>query len=275
MSLLSPFKISSNNEYTVITMDDGLNFSGCRQFESSIAEILVNPLHTFIDCNRVTNLPIDWVRAFAKLEGSLSGHKKKFFLLNVSTGLLTSMKKEGVERMFQIASNLVEACEKCGVTPKKKMDAEFIDPFLLATMHVLSVQANLESSPGKPVAKKSGSEIVGDISGIIGIVSDSFKGSVVITFPEQTFLKIMSKMLDEEITKIDKSIVDGAGEITNMIFGHAKVILNEKKYGIQTAIPSVVTGKDHSLSALTSGPVVVIPFVSEAGKFFVEICLSE
>ena len=59
-----------------------------------------------------------------------------------------------------------------------------------------------------------------------------------------------------------------------MIFGQAKVVLNENGYGIKTAIPSVVSGKDHTLSGLTKGPVVIVPFSTEFGPFFVEICLS-
>lgn len=59
-----------------------------------------------------------------------------------------------------------------------------------------------------------------------------------------------------------------------MTFGQAKVILNEKGYGIKTAIPSVVSGRNHSLETLTKGPIVVVPFESSKGNFFVEICLS-
>jgi chemotaxis protein CheX len=61
-------------------------------------------------------------------------------------------------------------------------------------------------------------------------------------------------MLGEEYTKIDQELVNGAGELTKMIFGQVKIVLNEKGYGIKTTIPSVISGKDHSLSALTKGP---------------------
>jgi chemotaxis protein CheX len=59
-----------------------------------------------------------------------------------------------------------------------------------------------------------------------------------------------------------------------MIFGYAKQILNEKGFGIKMALPSVVSGKDHSLSSSNQGTSLVIPFESVAGNFFVEICLS-
>ncbi len=155
------------------------------------------------------------------------------------------------------------------------IDINFVNPFLGATLNVLKVQASVEAQPGKITLKQSGEPLRGDVSGVIGIVSDTFKGNVVISFPESTFLKVMSNMLGEEYTEISQDIVDGAGEITNMIFGQAKVVLNERGYGVQIALPQVITGKNHMLSTQSKGPTVIIPFKSTAGDFFVEICLSE
>jgi chemotaxis protein CheX len=154
------------------------------------------------------------------------------------------------------------------------LNTDFIHPFLNATVHILNVQANLPAEAGKAYLKKQNDRLIGDVSGIISVVSDKFNGSVVISFPEGTFLKIMSSMLGEEFSEISPEIVDGAGEILNMIFGQAKIVLNEKGYGIKTAIPSVVTGRALSVSTMTKGPVVVVPFQSQAGDFFVEICLN-
>ncbi len=154
------------------------------------------------------------------------------------------------------------------------MDIEFVDQFITATIHVLKVQANVEASAGKIALKKMGVINSGDISGIIGVVSDSLNGSVIISFPEDTFLAIMSNMLGEVYTSLNEDIVDGAGELTNIIFGQAKITLNEKGYGIRAAIPSVVKGKNHELLSQTKGPVVVVPFESSAGPFVVEICIE-
>ncbi len=155
------------------------------------------------------------------------------------------------------------------------IDINFINPFLGATLHVLKVQANIEAAPGKVYMKKPADNLKGDVSGVIGIVSDTFNGSVIISFPEATFLNVIGSMLGETYTELNKEILDGAGEITNMIFGQAKITLNERGYGIKIALPQVITGKGHSLSAMSKGPTVVIPFTSPAGDFFVEISLSE
>ncbi|MFP5386917.1 MAG: chemotaxis protein CheX [Bacteriovoracia bacterium] len=155
------------------------------------------------------------------------------------------------------------------------IDSNFINPFLSATLNVLKVQAEISAEAGKIYRKKAGEEMIGDVSGVIGIVSDTFNGSVSITFPEATFLKIMSAMLGEEYTVLDKDLLDGAGEITNMIFGQAKIKLNDRGYGIKMALPQVISGKNHTLTSLSKGPTVVVPFKSTAGDFFVEVFLSE
>ena len=195
-------------------------------------------------------------------------------LILVKPPLIAHFKKEGVDTSFKYSAGLREALVDLGLVTKKMLDTDFINPFLNATLNVLKIQAGVEAKAGKIFLKKDSQKSMGSISGVIGLVSDSFNGSVNITFPEDVFLKVVSGMLGEEYTELSQEITDAAGEITNMIFGQAKVILNEKGYGIKTAIPSVVSGKDHSLEALTKGPIVVVPFESSKGSFFVEICLS-
>ncbi len=154
------------------------------------------------------------------------------------------------------------------------LNTDFINPFITATNHILNVQANLTSEAGKAFLKKQNDRLVGDVSGIITVVSEKFNGSVVISFPESTFLNVMSKMLGEEFKELSPEIIDGVGEILNMIFGQAKIVLNENGHGIKAAIPTVISGKQLQFSTMTKGPVIVVPFQSTAGEFFVEICIN-
>lgn len=165
--------------------------------------------------------------------------------------------------------------QKAGTAkPGPALDVNFINPFLEATLNVLKVQASTVANP-KPIFRKDEAhDKLGDVSGVIGLVSPTFSGTVVISFPESTFLGLMSRMLGETFTTITPEIKDGAGELMNMIFGQAKIVLNQKGYKIQTALPSVVSGKDHSIQNLSPGPVVVVPFETDIGPLYVKICLS-
>jgi chemotaxis protein CheX len=268
------FTVERLEGYTVIKFDGTLDFTQCKVFEDSIDSFSSGSnAHVLINCETVNVIPKDWLRGLLRINLNLKKDGKLMKLIHVNPALMTYFKKEGIDSTFKISKDIRDALTDLGLAPKRTLDTEFINPFLTATIHVLKVQAETDAKPGQIHVKKS-SDQCGDVSGIIGIISETFNGSVVISFPEATFLKVISKMLGEEYTKIDKDIIDGAGELTNMIFGQAKIVLNEKGYGIKTAIPSVVSGKNHTLSALTKGPIVVVPFESTAGNFFVEICLS-
>lgn len=268
----SAFVLDQQKDYTTFKLPTELDPPTCKEFEQSLE--MVQGTHLIVACGNHTFIPRDWLRLLLKTHLRLKSVRKKIKLIQVNTMLLNFLRKEGIDSILGVSKDLNEALSELGCGGKKTMNIEFIDPFLTATIHVLKVQAAVDSVAGKLSLKKNGDTMSGDISGIIGIVSDSFTGSVVITFPEATFLNVMSQMLGDTFTEMTQDIIDGAGELTNIIFGQAKITLNEKGYGIRTAIPSVICGKNHSLSAQTKGPIVVIPFESTAGQFFVEVGLG-
>ena len=155
-----------------------------------------------------------------------------------------------------------------------KLDAEFVKTFALATMETLKVQCNFPSKAGRPFAKTGSEDDQIAIAGVIGIVSEPFRGSITIGFPEQTFLNVMAGMLGEAFTEIDKDLQDGAGELVNIIFGVAKRTLADKGFPIDRAIPSVMVGKGIKLSHMSKSAVVVIPFEGEGGPFQIEIVIE-
>ena len=163
-----------------------------------------------------------------------------------------------------------------GFDPKRKnsmnMKAEFINPFLEATISVLKTMAFLEAIPGKPSMKK-GNSSVGDVSGIVGITGE-VEGSLCITFSKECILFIISQMLGAQLKDINEEVKDAVGELTNMISGDSRRRLQELGHVFQGAIPSVISGKGHEVKHITKGPILVIPFSTEAGAFTVEVCLK-
>jgi chemotaxis protein CheX len=158
---------------------------------------------------------------------------------------------------------------------KNTISASFIRPFLVETVEVFEVQANTKVIAGTVFKRDAEEALSGDITGVVGIVSDHFVGSVLISFPEQTFLKIVSRVMEKEIPMITKDIIDGAGEFTNMIFSRAKATLNAKGMAVKSALPSIVIGKSHNFSVTSAATRTVIPFDSDAGSFTIEIYLVE
>jgi len=153
------------------------------------------------------------------------------------------------------------------------MDVKFINPFLEGTMNVLKMMAMIEPTVGKPYLKK-GHQAKGDVSGIIGMTG-SARGSLALSFSEKCILKIVSNMLGENHSEINAEVRDAVGEITNMISGVARKMMESQGYNILAAIPTVVSGKDHSIIHVLGGASIIIPFETKDGPFFVDVCLDD
>ena len=153
------------------------------------------------------------------------------------------------------------------------MNVKFINPFLEGTISVLKTMAFVEPKAGKPYLKVD-SLAKGDISGIIGLTG-SATGSLALSFSEAAILKIVSNMLGENFKTMSADIKDAVGEITNMISGVARKNLEVEGFYIQAAIPTVVTGKDHTITHVMGGPSLIIPFEINEGTFVVDVCLTE
>jgi len=154
------------------------------------------------------------------------------------------------------------------------MNVEFINPFLASMLNVMSTMAQMELSPEKPKLKKD-EVAMGDVSGLIGMVSDQAKGSLSITFEGPLAIATMKNMVGEGPDEINEEITDLVGEITNMVTGGAKRMLSEKGFEFDMATPMVVSGKNHTIHHKAEGPIVIIPLNSSHGKAFIEFSFDK
>ncbi len=154
------------------------------------------------------------------------------------------------------------------------MKAEFVNPFLKAILDVLSTIAQIQATPCKPYVKTERVSL-GDVSGLIGLAGNQMKGSLAISFTEPVIFQVAENMLGEKVDSINDVVTDLVGEITNIVTGGAKRTLSEMGYDFDLAIPGVVAGKNHIITHMTKGQTVVLPFHTDNGNVFVEICFEE
>ena len=151
------------------------------------------------------------------------------------------------------------------------INQEFIDAFIESVRKTLEIQCTIEASPLKWYIKDSHVEQKIALTGIVGITSGKFTGNVNLSLTESGFLGIMNKMLDENYTQISPELTNGSAELLNIIYGNAKTLLNARGYEFNAAIPTVISGHSMQLTSVTKSPVLVIPFQTEYGKFYLEI----
>ncbi|ALO33573.1 chemotaxis protein CheX [Colwellia sp. MT41] len=154
------------------------------------------------------------------------------------------------------------------------MNVEFINPFLSSMLNVMSTMAQMELTPEKPRLKKN-EVAMGDVSGLIGMVSKQAKGSLSITFEASLALATMKNMVGEAPDEVNEEITDLIGEITNMVTGGAKRLLSEKGIEFDMATPIVVSGPNHTIHHKAKGPVIIIPLKSDVGRAYIEFSFDE
>jgi len=59
-----------------------------------------------------------------------------------------------------------------------------------------------------------------------------------------------------------------------MISGVARKNLEAQGFNIQAAIPTIISGENHSIVHVLGGPSIIIPFSTSAGPFFVDVCVN-
>lgn len=151
---------------------------------------------------------------------------------------------------------------------KVVIDLEFIQVFVDATKKVLAdmgkVTDLVHQKPTyldkmeKPIEKGVASKIM--------ISSEFFKGNFYVIFPESFFLKLYANAVYEEHDKLNDENMDFAGELANIIYGQSKKILSAAGLNLDMAIPSI-----HRSSQIRSELVIVIPFDSSIGNFYIAV----
>lgn len=157
-----------------------------------------------------------------------------------------------------------------------KLDVDFINPFIDSSIKTLNAMCGVKTIDAQRPYLLSEEEVLDiDISGTLSITSPYFRGSIAISFSIPVYKKLVSAMLEEEsVDNITADNQDGAAELINIIFGQTKAVLNTRGYSLERAIPNVVRGAGHKIYTNSKIPILLVPFTSDAGNFYIQICVK-
>jgi len=150
------------------------------------------------------------------------------------------------------------------------MDVSYINPFISATMDCFKKMVFVDVTPKNPSLKNEPYPTY-DISGVIGLSGDA-QGSISLSFPQDVAIKVISSMLSAQINDKSPELVDGIGEIANIVAGNAKRGLS--KFNLSISLPNVILGKNHAIGSQTGTPTIIVPFSSSLGFFSMEVTLK-
>jgi chemotaxis protein CheX len=151
------------------------------------------------------------------------------------------------------------------------MKAAFINPFLAASMNLFHEYLGITLRSLNPFVRKDPHSL-DEVSGIIGLAGDT-AGAVVLSFSRQTAMNVVSVFSKKTYTALTNEVLDGVGELVNIIAGNAKQDLTD--FRISISLPGVVVGSGTHIHWPDGVPVIAIPFDSELGSFSVNVSLKD
>jgi chemotaxis protein CheX len=146
---------------------------------------------------------------------------------------------------------------------------EDFKPLVKGAIEVFDELCGLKATPVKGQISACRGEESFDIGARIHLKSERTDATCSLLFKEAVYLKIMSRMFEENMNSVTEELKDGASELLNMIFGKAKTVMNERGFALKMALPEIIGPAD--LSAEDALQQVAIPFDSEDGSFWLEL----
>jgi len=152
------------------------------------------------------------------------------------------------------------------------MKAEYINPFVESVYELFLTMLSCEVNRGDiGLTQEMGQPR--DITALIGL-SGPARGIVVLSFPVNTALSIVSRLLGSEVRVVDESLLDSVAELVNIVAGGAKAKLHADDPPIDLSLPTVVRGQRYSVEHPSKSSWLDVPFTSELGTFHLRVALE-
>lgn len=270
---MSEFKVESNEKTHIIFLPEELTEKEAVNFKNQMNGWLLAPVDTFVmDFRKTILIERQFYQAFLQFRAVIKNNEKNVYSVNLSQNILSQVKADGLDSAFSPVENVETAQQKAihQQQSKNQIDLEFIKPFLKGVNSALDTQCNTPVRPQKPFVKTAPMENIA-IAAVLALTSNNLQGTVVLSFPEAVFLKVYENMFDEKQIAITKESEDAAAELLNIIYGAAKVELNQIGYNFPKSLPTILRGQQIVIRQTGCGTTVVVPFEGAGGIFYLEV----
>lgn len=148
------------------------------------------------------------------------------------------------------------------------MDVSYINPFIIACREVVDTMIHVPVSLGRPHLKDP-SQRTFKVAAMVRL-SGAVQGVVAFGFSEPVALALVGGLTGTRSEELDADVLDGLGEIANMVVGNAKKNLPG---GLTQISPPTIIKHGEAVPAPPGLPVMIVPFDTGAGRFSIEVSI--
>lgn len=149
------------------------------------------------------------------------------------------------------------------------VDHPIVKAFVDAAVQTLTTMAMLELEPGE-VTQVEAFENTLDYTATMGLCGEK-EGILVLSLESSLARQIVAAMLGEDESEIDSDLLDGVGELTNMIAGSAKTELGRSSYHFNLSIPAVIEGEKSIVTPQSASSGVRVSMTCGGRQFVIGI----
>lgn len=151
-----------------------------------------------------------------------------------------------------------------------------IDAICAATVEVFTTMLSDEPRPHDSYAERNAGGATDGVVSLIGLTG-SWVGTGMVTCSAPLACKLSAMLLmsdpPEGPEAVNEEVLDSMAEITNMVIGNVKNILEEHLGELNLSIPTVVYGRNLTTRSVNEGEWVVVPFDCAGDRLEVKLCL--
>ena len=132
-----------------------------------------------------------------------------------------------------------------------------------ATEEVFSTMLGMESTPGDYAVVREAPAAIDGVVALIGLAG-TWVGTGMLSCSAALACELSTQLLqgDPEGHRqaVDDEVLDSVAEITNMVLGNVKNVLEERLGPMGLSIPTVIFGRNFTARSMGEGEWVVVPF---------------
>lgn len=157
--------------------------------------------------------------------------------------------------------------------PEPMSQAELVATIESATQEVFSTMLNLKITAGQVFVEKEEKTPTSGVVSLIGLAG-TWVGSGSLSCSASLACKIASAFLMAEYESVGEDVLDSVAEVTNMIIGNVKSVLENRLGGMGLSTPTVIYGRNFQTRSSKNQEWTVVPFDCEQERLCVQVCLA-
>lgn len=142
-----------------------------------------------------------------------------------------------------------------------------------ATADVCATMLGIEMTPGAAYVEGSAASALDGVVALIGLAGN-WVGTGSLCCSAEFACRICAQLLMTEAASVNEEVLDAVGEVTNMIIGNVKTVIEEILGPLGLSIPTVIFGHNFTTRSPGNSDWVVVPFRCGNEELLIKVFLA-